>query len=143
MESNARKCFLCDENPREEGDFMCRSCKEEHPMCYDCGSRKRNLPFKLCGECYKSRRQSDNGAAFPSGNSSFNTTSSIASSVHVNDGNDDSGSQEDEVETAISELCVESDSDGKLRVYLIAKNYPNIVRVHRYNSYDHIPKSNI
>ena len=90
-------------------------------MCYDCGSRKRNLPFKLCGECYKSRRQSDNGAVLPNGNSSF--TTSAASSVRVKDGND-SGSQEDEVETAISELCVESDSEGKLRVDLIAKNYP-------------------
>ena len=32
---------------------MCRSCKEEHPMCYECGYRKRNLPFKLCTKCYQ------------------------------------------------------------------------------------------
>lgn len=54
--ANAKKCFMCEENPRLDGDFMCRSCKEEHPMCYECGHRKRNLPFKLCTKCYQKSR---------------------------------------------------------------------------------------
>ena len=51
-----KKCFACDENPRENGDFLCSSCKEEYPMCYKCGQRRRNYPFKLCTQCYRSNR---------------------------------------------------------------------------------------
>ena len=35
---------------------MCRSCKEEQPMCYECGQRRRNIPFKLCSKCYQSNQ---------------------------------------------------------------------------------------
>jgi len=90
-------------------------------MCYDCGSRKRNLPFKLCGVCYQSRRQSNNSvAAVPSGISLGNGSSNVASSATyvpsaASDGvkdSDDSGSQEDEVD-AVGKMCIESDSEGK------------------------------
>lgn len=52
-----RSCFFCCENPRVDGDFACKSCKEEHPMCYECGQRRRNFPFKLCTKCYETQRQ--------------------------------------------------------------------------------------
>lgn len=49
-------CIFC-ENPRsEDGDVLCTSCKEEHPMCFECGQRRRNFPFKLCARCYDLQR---------------------------------------------------------------------------------------
>ena len=57
------KCFVCEVNPPQEGDFMCTSCKEEHPMCYQCGRRKRNFPFKFCGKCYQKSRNVQQAAA--------------------------------------------------------------------------------
>ena len=51
-----RLCFQCDEKPRVDGDFLCRSCKEGYRKCYECGQRMRNYPFKLCTECYKQGR---------------------------------------------------------------------------------------
>ena len=30
-------------------------------MCYECGQRKRNLPFKLCSKCYRQQRQQGRG----------------------------------------------------------------------------------
>ena len=56
MAAKTFNCFFCDQNPRVDGDIMCRSCKEEHPMCYECGQRRRNLPFKLCTKCYQSNQ---------------------------------------------------------------------------------------
>ena len=54
-------CFLCDQNPRIDGDFVCKSSKEEHPFCYECGQRKRNYPFKYCTKCYLEQRQRAGG----------------------------------------------------------------------------------
>lgn len=55
-------CFLCDQNPRVAGDFICRSCKEEHKYCYECGERERNYPFKLCTQCYQTSRRASGPA---------------------------------------------------------------------------------
>ena len=51
-------CFQCDQNPRDPGDFLCRSCKEEHRLCFECGQRERNLPFRLCTLCYEASKKS-------------------------------------------------------------------------------------
>lgn len=61
----AKSCFQCGQNPRLEGDFMCRSCKEEHPMCYECGQRRRNIPFKLCFKCYDNQRKKRHPPGMP------------------------------------------------------------------------------
>lgn len=56
-------CFHCEEKARLEGDFLCRSCKEEYRKCYECGQRERNHPFKLCTVCYKAQRRMARAAA--------------------------------------------------------------------------------
>ena len=53
MASKQQLCFHCEENARLDGDFLCRSCKEEYRKCYECGQRERNHPFKLCTVCYQ------------------------------------------------------------------------------------------
>ena len=71
-------CFSCDENVRLEGDFLCRSCKEEYRKCYECGERERNHPFKLCSVCYQNLR--DGGAApIPASTSAVTTAASHTS----------------------------------------------------------------
>ena len=57
-EPEQQLCFQCDYNPRDPGDFLCRSCKEEHKLCYECGERERNHPFKLCTPCYEASKKS-------------------------------------------------------------------------------------
>ena len=71
-------CFSCDENVRLEGDFLCRSCKEEYRKCYECGERERNHPFKLCSVCYQNLR--DGGAVpIPASTSAVSTAASHTS----------------------------------------------------------------
>ena len=64
-------CFSCDENVRLDGDFLCRSCKEEYRKCYECGERERNHPFKLCTVCYQRLRD---GGAVPTPASTSSTS---------------------------------------------------------------------
>ncbi len=112
-----RKCFICEENPRIDGDFMCRSCKEEHPMCYECGHRKRNLPFKFCENCYSERRSSDAGSMVSLSTSVLGATSTGVSQPGTNGndkGNGSGGDGEDDRRTVemMNLLSVESDSEG-------------------------------
>ena len=50
-------CFMCDVNPREQDDVVCKSCKEESRFCFECGQRERNHPFKLCKQCYSEQQK--------------------------------------------------------------------------------------
>ena len=54
-------CFQCDVNPRMSDDFLCKSCKLDHKMCYECGEKERNHPFKLCTGCHRARRTERDG----------------------------------------------------------------------------------
>ena len=63
--AEVKLCFQCDQNPRLDGDFLCRSCKEEHKLCYECGQRTRNYPFRLCQVCYEHSRRSRQSASAP------------------------------------------------------------------------------
>ena len=72
-------CFSCDENVRLDGDFLCRSCKEEYRKCYECGERERNHPFKLCKVCYLQLR--DGGTAVPVATSAVTTAASHTSTI--------------------------------------------------------------
>ncbi len=66
-------CFSCDENVRLEGDFLCRSCKEEYRKCYECGQRERNHPFKLCSVCYQQLRDGPGAVPIPAPTSTVTT----------------------------------------------------------------------
>lgn len=63
--SEIKLCFQCDVNPRMNGDFLCKSCKLDHKMCYECGEKERNHPFKLCTDCYKAQRNERDGVVRP------------------------------------------------------------------------------
>ena len=72
-------CFSCDENVRLDGDFLCRSCKEEYRKCYECGERERNHPFKLCTVCYQ-RLRDGRAVPIPASTSTVTTHSSAFTS---------------------------------------------------------------
>ena len=76
-ETGQKLCFQCEEKPRVDGDFLCRSCKEEYRKCYECGQRERNHPFKLCTVCYQhGRRRPGPGTAASFGAPTVTTGSS-------------------------------------------------------------------
>lgn len=91
-------------------------------MCYDCGERRRNFPFKLCEKCYTERRSRNAGHVVPgiapAVASAFVHTSGVRSSsnnsgaVAVHDDIDD----KDAAVNIISTLSIDSDS-GKQVTY--------------------------
>ena len=58
-------CFFCEEKPRISDDVACRSCLQEHKMCYECGEKERNFPFKLCTACYAATTAAPFAAILP------------------------------------------------------------------------------
>ena len=94
---------------------MCKSCKEEHPMCFECGSRRRNFPFKLCEKCYAERRSRDGtvdgvAGAISTGASGFVSSDGVSGS---STGNGAVALHDDGAAKIMSKLSIESDSDGK------------------------------
>ena len=112
------KCFVCEEKPPLKGDVMCRSCKEEHPMCYECGYRKRNLPFKLCTKCYQKSQ------------------GSRAHAVIRNDGDDDDNEiDSDGVAEILDELALDQKSgvcDGMFK-YMVQRFQPFSLLSHNFS----------
>ena len=74
-ETEQRLCYKCEEKPREDGDLFCKSCKEGHRECFECGQRERNYPFKLCTVCYQQGRgRASSAVSIPTVTTSVVTT---------------------------------------------------------------------
>ena len=86
-------------------------------MCYECGQRKRNFPFKFCEKCYTERRSRDAG---PVDGVAVIAPTAVSAVVH-NDGVNGNGSgygavsfhDDDGAVKNMSELSILSDSDGE------------------------------
>ena len=90
-------------------------------MCYECGQRRRNLPFKLCTQCYRSQRQR--------GSRGKQRGIPVASPIQSGPGVE---GEDCEAESALSEV-VESFtrvkvSDNSRGRYYVAGFYPEEVR---------------